>query len=203
MLREGQVVRRSEVEESLIRLNPACCSLLLGPPCRPIFWILVPPAAERQQPATNLGAEKATTRLWPLHVSGHCCAQQTGMHIGCGSTAYSVGTVYGGKGDLYASKFWGNRNNRVSVDHSTSKLVPHPQLLFALGLPTILNWLPINSGNQQCCLLTAPTKPSPLRPQHSLSQPRLPLQIRCLLHGQLWTVLRATSGIGSHGNLQR
>jgi hypothetical protein len=23
------------------------------------------------------------------------------MHIGCGSTAYSVGTVYGGKGHLY------------------------------------------------------------------------------------------------------
>jgi hypothetical protein len=30
-----------------------------------------------------------------------CCAQQTGMHIGCGSTAYSVGTVYGGKGRLH------------------------------------------------------------------------------------------------------
>jgi hypothetical protein len=31
-----------------------------------------------------------------------CCAQQTGMHkLGCGSTAYSVGTVYGGKGHLY------------------------------------------------------------------------------------------------------
>jgi hypothetical protein len=30
-----------------------------------------------------------------------CCAQQTGMHIGCGSTAYSVGTVYGEKGHLY------------------------------------------------------------------------------------------------------
>jgi hypothetical protein len=26
-----------------------------------------------------------------------------------------------------------------------SKLVPHPQLLVAAGLPTILNWLPINS----------------------------------------------------------
>ena len=25
---------------------------------------------------------------------------QTGMHIGCGSTAYSIGTVYGGKGHL-------------------------------------------------------------------------------------------------------
>jgi hypothetical protein len=32
------------------------------------------------------------------------------------------------------------------ADHSTSKLVPHPQLLFALGLPTTLNWLPINSA---------------------------------------------------------
>jgi hypothetical protein len=32
-----------------------------------------------------------------------CCAQQTGMHIRCGSTAYSVGTVYGGKGHLYTS----------------------------------------------------------------------------------------------------
>ena len=30
-----------------------------------------------------------------------CCAQQTGMHIGCGSTAYSVVTVYGGKERLY------------------------------------------------------------------------------------------------------
>jgi hypothetical protein len=30
-----------------------------------------------------------------------CCAQQTGMHICCGSTAYSVETVYGGKGHLY------------------------------------------------------------------------------------------------------
>jgi hypothetical protein len=30
-----------------------------------------------------------------------CLAQQTGMHIGYGSTAYSVGTVYGGKGHLY------------------------------------------------------------------------------------------------------
>jgi hypothetical protein len=30
-----------------------------------------------------------------------CCAQQTGMHMCCGSTAYSVGTVYGGKGHLY------------------------------------------------------------------------------------------------------
>jgi hypothetical protein len=30
-----------------------------------------------------------------------CCAQQTGVHIfGCGSAAYSVGTVYGGK-DTY------------------------------------------------------------------------------------------------------
>src|SRR5205085_1925548 len=33
-----------------------------------------------------------------------CCAQQTGMHICCGSTAYSVETVYGGKGDLYTFK---------------------------------------------------------------------------------------------------
>jgi hypothetical protein len=32
-----------------------------------------------------------------------CCAQQTGMHIGCGSTAYSVGTVHRGKGHLYTS----------------------------------------------------------------------------------------------------
>src|ERR1700728_427947 len=31
------------------------------------------------------------------------------------------------------------------VDYSISKLVPHPQLLFALGLPTIVNWLPSNS----------------------------------------------------------
>ena len=36
-----------------------------------------------------------------LAVRPACCAQQTGMHIGCGSTAYSVGTVYGGKGHLY------------------------------------------------------------------------------------------------------
>jgi hypothetical protein len=36
-----------------------------------------------------------------LSYSGGCCAQQTGMHIGCGSTACSVGTVYGGKGRLY------------------------------------------------------------------------------------------------------
>jgi hypothetical protein len=39
----------------------------------------------------------------------------------------------------------GKPEQQSIVDHSTSKLVPHPQLLFALGLPTILNWLPINS----------------------------------------------------------
>jgi hypothetical protein len=30
-----------------------------------------------------------------------CCAQQASMHIGCGSTACSVGTIYGGNGYLY------------------------------------------------------------------------------------------------------
>jgi hypothetical protein len=35
-----------------------------------------------------------------------CCAQQTGMHMGCGSTAYSVGTVYKGKGHLYTPGVW-------------------------------------------------------------------------------------------------
>jgi hypothetical protein len=34
-------------------------------------------------------------------LASFCCAQQTGMHIGCGSTAYSVGTVYRGKEHLY------------------------------------------------------------------------------------------------------
>jgi hypothetical protein len=46
-------------------------------------------------------------QIWPPFpnlAGGYCCAQQTGMHIlGCGSTACSVGTVYGGKGHLYTS----------------------------------------------------------------------------------------------------
>jgi hypothetical protein len=54
---------------------------------------------------------------------------------------------------IYASKFWGNREQQGIIDHSTSKLVPHPQLLFALGLPTILNWLPINSVYNRRSLL--------------------------------------------------
>ena len=47
------------------------------------------------------------TNLTMLSISctlglAHCCAQQTGMQLfGCGSTAYSVGTVYEGKGHLY------------------------------------------------------------------------------------------------------
>jgi hypothetical protein len=36
-----------------------------------------------------------------MEVGFVCYAQQTGMHMGCGSTACSVGTVYGGKGHLY------------------------------------------------------------------------------------------------------
>ena len=41
-------------------------------------------------------------RPWPApNCPKNCCAQQTGMHIGCGSTAYPIGTIYEGKGHLY------------------------------------------------------------------------------------------------------
>ena len=37
-------------------------------------------------------------------------------------------------------------DEQATINQSlTSKLVPHPQLLEALGLFTIVNWLPINS----------------------------------------------------------
>jgi hypothetical protein len=48
-------------------------------------------------------------------------------------------------GGLRRNPYFGETEQQSIVDYSTSKLVPHPQLLFALGLPTILNWLPSNS----------------------------------------------------------
>jgi hypothetical protein len=53
----------------------------------------------RSRDGKGLMAFLNATNKTPLRVS--CCAQQTGINIDCGSTAYSVGTVYGGKGHLY------------------------------------------------------------------------------------------------------
>lgn len=57
------------------------------------------------------------------------------------------------RGDSWPDIKYNNNNNNTktynirnhSSNHSTSKLVPHPQLLDARGLSTILNWLPISS----------------------------------------------------------
>ena len=53
----------------------------------------------RPGPARLAGRKECAVRR--RAIASLCCAQQTGTHIGCGSTAYSVGTVYGGKGRLY------------------------------------------------------------------------------------------------------
>ena len=47
------------------------------------------------------------------------------MHIGCGSTAYSVRTVYGGKGRLYSWRspcFAGDALPRLTGDHPVASL---------------------------------------------------------------------------------
>jgi hypothetical protein len=82
------------------------------------------------------------TVLLPMHCSlSHFSSFPTKM----GGLGVQTGSWRASRQGLGAAVPRAHRKQGI-VDHSTSKLVPHPQLLFALGLPTILNWLPINSA---------------------------------------------------------